>query len=613
MDTLAPLTVAVPLICAAALAATNFISRRLMTDVVAVAASAAVTTFCAILLARSVHGPIVYWFGGWKPSHGVALGISFSIDSLGAGTATFAALLVTASLLFSVRYFQTVGALFHSLMLVFLAAMAGFSLTGDLFNMFVFFELMSGAAYALTAYKIEERGPLQGAINFAVTNTLGAFAILTGIALVYAKTGALNLAQIGQTLAGQHAGMTVIVGFLLIITGFLVKAAVVPLHFWLADAHAVAPVPVCVLFSGVMVQLGLYGVARVYWTVFSGPFAAQAGDLRNILIWMGVVTALVGGAMCFGQRHLKRLLAFSTVSHSGIFLIGIALLTPEGVAGTTTYVLAHGLTKAGLFMCVGILLHRFASVDLYDLRGRGREILPLAVPFAAGGLLLAAAPMLGTFFGKSLIGTSSLELGYGWLPSVLVASSILTGGAVLRLTGVVFGGWGPPEPLGQEPGEEAQFQEAREEEPETSREPSDHTPLPMIIPPVVLLAAALVIGLVPHVVHGIEHAAAHFVDRRAYVQAVLFGRVHFPHGSTSPLTTTDFLYSAGATVGAILVAAIPLFGWRTLQGMPDRFTGPLDRAVGGLRALHSGVIGDYVAWLTAGLAALGGLFALTLR
>src|SRR5881227_3100963 len=163
----------------------NFAYRRVVADAVATGAAAAVTTFCAILLARSVGGPIVYWFGGWTPSHGVALGISFSIDSLGAGMATLTSLLVTASLVFSWRYFETAGALFHSLMLVFLAAMAGFSLTGDLFNMFVFFELMSGAAYALTAYKIEERGPLQGAINFAVTNSVGAFTILIGIGMLY--------------------------------------------------------------------------------------------------------------------------------------------------------------------------------------------------------------------------------------------------------------------------------------------------------------------------------------------------------------------------------------------------------------------------------------------
>jgi multicomponent Na+:H+ antiporter subunit D len=171
---IAPLIVAIPLLAAGFLAATDFLGKRWLADGVGLLAAGGVTVLCAILLAHTVDGPVVYWLGAWVPKHGVALGISLSVDPLGAGMATLVALLVTATLVFSSRYFDAVGHAFHALMLVFLAAMAGFCLSGDLFNMFVFFELMSVAAYGLTAYKIEERGPLQGAINFAVSNTVGA-------------------------------------------------------------------------------------------------------------------------------------------------------------------------------------------------------------------------------------------------------------------------------------------------------------------------------------------------------------------------------------------------------------------------------------------------------
>ena len=129
-------------------------------------------------------------------------------------------------------------------MLVFLAAMAGFCLSGDLFNLFVFFELMGAAAYALTGYKVEAQGPLEGALNFAVTNSVGAFLALTGLTLLYARTGALNLAQIGRALSGHPADGLVITAFVLLTAGLLIKGAVVPFHFWLDDAHAVAPTPV---------------------------------------------------------------------------------------------------------------------------------------------------------------------------------------------------------------------------------------------------------------------------------------------------------------------------------------------------------------------------------
>src|SRR5205085_10166280 len=123
------------------------------------------------------------WFGGWKPRDGVSVGISFTVDPFGAALAALIATLVTAALVFSWRYFDEVGTLFHVLMLVFLGAMSGFVLSGDLFNMFVWFELMSVAAYALTGYRVEEASPLQGAINFAVTNTIGSLCILFAIGL----------------------------------------------------------------------------------------------------------------------------------------------------------------------------------------------------------------------------------------------------------------------------------------------------------------------------------------------------------------------------------------------------------------------------------------------
>src|ERR671933_203566 len=166
------LPVAVPLIVAAALAATAI----------------AVAALCALLLARSTDETIVYWFGGWQPRDGIALGISFVIDPLGAGLATFTGLLMSAALLFCWRHFESVSHIFHALMLVFLAAMVGFGLSGDLFNMFVFLELMTVSAIALTAHEIGHRPPIEGSINFAVTNSVGSFLVLRGIGLIYGRT-----------------------------------------------------------------------------------------------------------------------------------------------------------------------------------------------------------------------------------------------------------------------------------------------------------------------------------------------------------------------------------------------------------------------------------------
>jgi multicomponent Na+:H+ antiporter subunit D len=592
------LPVVVPLVAAAVLTGARRWSPRLVNDAGATGVSLAVVVLCTLLLVRSLHHPFAYWMGGWRPKHMVSIGIAFSIDSIGAGLATFAAVLVTASLIYSWRYFDAIDGLFHALMLLFLAAMAGFSLTGDLFNLIVFFELMGAVAYALTAYKIESRGPIQGAINFAVSNSVAAYAMFLGLGLLYARTGALNMAQIGAALDGHRADPLVIVAMVLLFAGFLTKAAAIPLHFWLADAHSVAPTPVCVLFSGVMVELGIYAIARLYWTIFAGPLGPHAVQLRAILIAFGTLTALGGAVMCFTQRHVKRLLAFSTISHVGVFLCGLGLLSGAGLAGTAVYIVGHGLDKAALFMMVGILLHRFGSLDEFDLRGKGRALPLVGVLFGIAGLVLAAFPLTTGFFGKSLLEAAAIDGHYPWLPAVFVISSALTGGAVLRFGARVFLGWGRAGPAADTGARERQ-------EPDEETASRERTPPSMVVVPAVLVVAAAILGVIPGLVPGIEHAAYHFGDHTAYIDWVLRGSARFPAVPHTHLAAYDYVYASGAVVGACAMAALGLFGPGVRTTFARGALAPLAGALNAFRGLHSGHIGDYIAWWTVGAAVLG--------
>ena len=605
------LAVVVPLLAAAVLSALNRLlrPRRRILDSAAIITAAAVAAMLAVLAVRTFHGDQVYWFAGFRPSRGIAIGIDFAVGPLSAGLACLAALLVTAAMIFSWRYFEEISTYYHALMLTFLAGMVGFCLTGDIFDLFVWFEVMGVSAYALTAYRPEERGPIQGALNFAITNSVGAYLSLSGIAVIYGRTGALNMAQIGRDIAGHRPDGLVVAAFLLIITGLLIKSSIVPFHFWLADAHAVAPTPVCVLFSGVMVELGLYGIARVYWSMF-GAALGHRDVITHTFLALGLLTAVVGALFCFRERHLKRLLAFSTISHAGMFLAGFALLTPLGLAGAAVYVAGHGLLKAALFICVGILLHRLGSVNETWLHGRGRGLRVTGVVFTLAALGLADLPPFATFLGKGWIEDTGAAHGMTWIIVVLIISSVLVGGAVLRVAGGVFYGLGDP------PTEDPQMaREASEETSETERD-KRRTPLSMIVPAALLVVAAVVITLLPHLGPDFQAAAVRFQDQAAYDRTVLSGaHVAHPVAISGPestgITVADVLTGTASAAGGLVLAFLALY-WRRLPLLRRGFE-PGTGLVRPIRRFQSGVINDYVTWIVVGLACLGGALAFGIR
>lgn len=590
------LPIAIPLLAAAILMALSHALPRRVADSVAIAVALAVLLICGWLTWQSADEAIVYWFGGWQPRGEMAVGIAFYVDSLAAGLAALAALLTIGSLLFAWHFFDSVGTLFHVLMLVFLGAMGGFCLSGDIFTMFVFFELMSAAAFALTGYKIEASA-LEGALNFAITNSIAAFLILWGIGFLYARTGALNLAQISQSLSSSPPDALVRMAFVLVTTGFFVKGAIVPFHFWLADAHAVAPTPACVLFSGVMVEMGLYAAARVWWVVFSDVLANEQALLSTSWMVAGAVTALVAGLACFTQRHLKRLLALSTVSHMGILLMALGHFRPAALAGAAIYLVGHALVKGALFLCAGILLHRLDDVDVIKLRGKGRRLRMTGAVMILAACGLADMPPCGTFIGKALADAAAAHEKLEWTTAVGLIASALTGAAVLRAAGRIFFGWGPPP---EEEQESASEKEGRE-----TGGGSRRVPRSMLFPAAAMACAAFAWGLLPGLQDEMVSQARRFQDREAYISAV------FSQTSTAANATAShhdvfewrsMAHGCGSTVAAACLAALVLWR-RKLPAVPQAVIRKLLTTLTETSELfHSGRANDYVAWLIVGLA-----------
>ncbi len=611
-SSLIPLSLAIPALAAALLMAAESHLPRWLVDAVAVAAAGVTAALCTTLFVATRSGALVYWFGGWRPRGGEAVGVPFVVDPLAAGLAALGAAMVLVGLVYSIRYFAAAGSLFHALMLLLLTGMVGFSFAADLFDLFVFFELMGVSAYALTGYRTEGAGPLQGALNFAVVNTLAGSVAVVGIVLLYGRTGALAFAGVGRGLAGGPLDGLVIVALAAIFSGLLGKAGAVPFHFAHADAHAVGPTPVLAVFSGAMLPVAVLGLARLYWSVFAPALAGRAAGPRALLLAVGALTALVAAVMCLTQRHLKRLLAFSSLSHVGLFLVGVGLLEPKGLAGTGIYVLGHACSKGALFLTVGVLLHHYETVDELELAGRGRE-LPLAgVLFGVAGLGLIGVPPFASALGKAMVEEAAKSAGQGWVSPLFIVVSALTGAAVFRAGGRVFLGWGPPR---------EELAELASEGEEVERETKDgarRTPAVMMAPTFALVLAALAAGLWTGWAHVLVGAADRFEGTRGYAAQVLRGvRPPLAAHSVAAVAAAEalswgWLPAALAVAGALALALAILFRERLGRAWREPVVRGLALVLAPLKKAHSGHLGDYVTWLTVGVAAVGVAAALLL-
>jgi multicomponent Na+:H+ antiporter subunit D len=292
------------------------------------------------------------------------------------------------------------------------------------------------------------------------------------------------------------------------------------------------------------------------------------------------------------------MLAFVVVSQIGLFLIGIGLLSADGLAGAAIFVVGDGLAKAALFVAVGVVQHRYDGIWERGLHGRARALWPLGVVYGVAALTVADLPPFGSFTGKALIEDAALkEPGWRWLPAAMTVISALAAAALLRAGLRVFAGAGVPAP------QDSRF--TFDDDADKGDEQARGAALGPGLLAGALLLAALVWGVWPGLEEAVTAAAARFTDAAGYAATVLGGHaapaevpeVHSP-GATA------YLYAAATLAGAGVAAALGVTG-RTPSG-------PAMRAVNGVRALHSGHAGDYVAWTGAGAVALAGLFALVL-
>lgn len=527
------------------LAAVNRILPRWLASLLGLL-TAVSAMFAAIALAVfSRDATYILWSAGRSP-----FGLSLVIDSAGGMLCILASLLAAVAIVFSHRFCANAGGTYHALILTMLGGMCGFSETGDLANLVLFYILMCGAAFLLARHDPDESVVClpKGTRMFGIAAVLGGALMLLAVAFLFGRTGTFGMAAAGRSLAG-HPDPIVVAALVLFIAGCFVLAAVVPFHFWIANAHAFAGAPVCVLLSGIFVELGLYAVARVYWVVFSGAMVPWQNDIRNVLVVFGAVTAIAGALVSYSQRHLKKLLALSTVSQVGIILMAIALLTPEAMGGAAIYVMGHAFLKGALFLASGIVIHRFGSLDEIHLHGRGRHLRWTGAIFFICAAGLAGLPPFGSFWGNVMVDGSAYATGYGWMAWVAGIAAAISAGAVFRFAGRVFFGWGP---------------EGEPEEPVSWTRGRAHTPIALYASTTVLLIFALFVGLAPRLT-GAAYASALFLqDRNGYSQRVLDLLTPYP-------PTVHDVPAGGGDIGRALAS---LLGGALLAGFSLRRSRP---------------------------------------
>ncbi|VGO10900.1 Na(+) H(+) antiporter subunit D [plant metagenome] len=460
----------------------------------------------AVLLLSEVRAgaTIALTFGGWAPP----FGISFVADPLGAAMVTVTAVLAAAIGIFSLSSTRQrhVHNGVYPLLQGMLAAVNGAFLTGDIFNLYVWFEIMLITAMGLLVID-KTRAQLDGALKYAAMNLLSTLLFLLAIALLYGVTGTLNMADLARVLPQTEPSTALAVSAALFLVGFGIKAGFFPMFFWLPASYHTLPIGLLALFAGLLTKVGVYACFRVFALLFDGGEA-----LRELIAFMAAGTMLFGVFGAAVQWDVRRILSFHIISQIGYILLGLALGTAAAFAGAVFYILHHIIVKANLFLIAGAM-HR--ATGTYDLRRSGglmRQQPLLALAFAIPALSLAGIPPLSGFWAKFLVIDASFKADAAWLAGVGLFVGLLTVFSMSKI-----------------------WIEAFWKSPAVTRKRSRTVPLPMMLGIGALALITVWIGLQPEALLQFSGLAADaLLDRDAYGAATFSGHEISPTRSPAP-------------------------------------------------------------------------------
>jgi len=483
------LLIAVPLALAFLSPLLGLISKKSV-KYLPVAGFLANTGIAVSLIPRAIEQTIVVRIGGFPPP--------FCINLVAGPAGILLSFLIAVTgflvALYSLRYINQDGEeKYHVLYLLLLTGATGVVLTGDIFNLFVFFEILCISSYALVAFFGHKAG-IEASVKYLIQGSVGSSLLLLGIGFLYGRTGTLNMAGIALFIQNTSPGEMLIPLFF-IITGLGIEAAVFPLNAWLPDAHSSAPASISAVLSGIAIEVGLYAVIRMLFTIFG------VTELFPVFMVLGVTTLVIGEMCAFTQQNLKRMLAFSSIGQIGLILFAVSLATSQAVAGGIFQMLSHTAGKALLFLTAGYMILNTGSHDIESFRGIGRRMPLISLGFTAGVFSLVGLPPFMGFASKFSIIRAALSLGNTWvyiMTGFVLTATVIEASYFFRVIQVIY------------------FH--NNEKPGSALK----VPASSLAPILLLMAVIIIIGIFPGILTDLLHnAAGDIANKIDYIRSVL--------------------------------------------------------------------------------------------
>ena len=457
---------------------------------------AGVTAGNVALLARVMEeGPAFMAVGRWLPP----FGISFTADALGAFMALAASIVGLACVVYSARAVDGDGRRygFYPFLLMLVAGVSGAFLTGDLFNLYVWFEVLLISSFGLIVLG-NSHAQLDGAVKYAFLNLIATTLFLLTIGYTYGVFGTLNMADLTIQIAANPDAPVMTISFLFVFA-FAMKAAAFPLNFWLPASYHTPNIVVSAIFAALLTKVGIYALLRVGGMLFPASFTT----FQDVLVWVAALTAVLGAVGALGSSDIRKVLGYLVLSGIGAMVVGIAVATPASLAGAVLYAVHSILVMAALYLAVGVIGRMTGSFELSEVGGLYRAspffaALFLILVFAVSGL-----PPFSGFWPKVLLVRASMEAGEGWLTFAYLLSSFLAMVAIGRVW--LFAFWRSDLPAG----------------PVAVRALDRGETNAYLLPILALVAAVVGLGIIAN--PGIEialTAAAGLLDPSAYISAV---------------------------------------------------------------------------------------------